>query len=141
VEKKCGGVGPAPDPHSPLAAAARAAYTGAHSAWDVVAPGRALDATWQLIRATNAHLEANEPWRADPGPSVDAVLGDALEALRIVAVLSFPAIPTTSQLVWERIGLEGDISMQRLPVAATWGQYPGGLPITKGQPLFPRLAT
>jgi hypothetical protein len=44
-------------------------------------------------------------------------------------------------LVWERIGLDGDISMQRLPAAATWGQYPGGLPVTKGQPLFPRLAT
>ena len=50
-------------------------------------PSRALDATWQLIRATNAYLEANEPWKAEPGPDVDAVMGDALEALRIVAIL------------------------------------------------------
>ena len=41
--------------------------------------------TWSLIRATNAYLEANEPWKAEPGPAVDAVMGDALEALRIVA--------------------------------------------------------
>ena len=54
-------------------------------AWDVVAPEpSAWKPTWQLIRATNAHLEANEPWKAEPGPDVDAVLGDALEALRIV---------------------------------------------------------
>jgi methionyl-tRNA synthetase len=141
VDKKCDGVGPAPNPESPLAQAAQTAYTAAHAAWDVVAPSRALEATWQLIRATNAHLEANEPWRADPGPAVDAVLGDALEALRIVSVLSFPAIPATAQRVRERIGLVGDVGAQRLPAAAAWGQYPGGLPVTKGQPLFPRIAT
>jgi methionyl-tRNA synthetase len=141
VDKKCGGIGPAPNPASPLAEAAHAAYAGAHAAWDVVAPSRALEAAWQLIRATNAHLEANEPWRADPGPAVDAVLGDALEALRIVTVLASPAIPATAQLVWERIGFASDVGTQRLPAAAEWGQYPGGLAVTKGQPLFPRLAT
>ena len=53
-------------------------------------PSRALEATWSLIRATNAYLEANEPWKAEPGPAVDAVLGDALEALRIVTMLASP---------------------------------------------------
>jgi methionyl-tRNA synthetase len=28
---------------------------------------------------------------------------------------------------------------QRLPEAANWGGYPGGLPVPKGPPLFPRL--
>jgi hypothetical protein len=44
-------------------------------------------------------------------------------------------------VVWERIGFEGDISAQRLPAAAEWGQYPGELRVTKGEPLFPRIAT
>ena len=101
-------------------------------------PSRALDATWSLIRATNAHLEANEPWKAEPGPAVDAVMGDALEALRIVAVLASPAVPTAAQAVWERIGLPGLVIDQRLPDAATWGAYPGGLPVVKGESLFPR---
>ena len=126
VDKKCGGIGPAPRADSPLADAAAAAYAGAAAAWDVVAPSRALDATWSLIRATNAFLEANEPWKTDPGPAVDAVMGDALEALRIVALLGFPAVPETSQEIWERIGLPGDIADQRLPEAAAWGGYPGG---------------
>ena len=108
-------------------------------AWDVVAPSRALDATWSLIRATNAFLEANEPWKADAGPAVDAVMGDALEALRIVALLSFPAVPETSQEIWRRIGLPGDIADQRLPEGAEWGGYPGGLEVIKGDPLFPRI--
>lgn len=140
VAKKCGGVGPAPRSDSPLAQAAADAYQAAAAAWDAFAPSRALDATWQLIRATNAYLEANEPWRAEPGDAVDAVMGDALEALRIVAVLAFPAIPRTSQAVWERIGMSGAVADQRLPGAAEWGGYPGGLPVVKGEPLFPRVS-
>jgi methionyl-tRNA synthetase len=139
VAKQCDAIGPAPRDDSPLADAAAAAYAGAAAAWDVVAPSRALDATWSLIRATNAYLEANEPWRAQPGPAVDAVMGDALEALRIVALLTFPAVPRTSQEIWERIGLAGDIADQRLPDGAAWGGYPGGLKVVKGDPLFPRI--
>ncbi|MGA1074811.1 MAG: methionine--tRNA ligase [Ilumatobacteraceae bacterium] len=141
VEKKCGGLGPAPRSDSPLADAAAAAFDGTRRAWDDVAPSKALEATWSLIRATNAHLEANEPWKAEPGPAVDAVMGDALEALRIVSILAFPAIPQTAQAVWERIGFDGDIADQRLPDAAAWGGYPGGLTVTKGDPLFPRIRT
>ncbi|MGH9164444.1 MAG: methionine--tRNA ligase [Acidimicrobiales bacterium] len=138
VAGKCGGVGPAPRPDSPLADVAAYAYQATASAWDRVAPNEALEATWRLIRETNTYLEANEPWKAEPGPALDAVLGDALEALRIVAVLASPAVPASAQEVWRRIGLPGAVVDQRLPAAAAWGGYPGGLPVEKGQPLFPR---
>jgi methionyl-tRNA synthetase len=139
VDKKCGGIGPAPRADSPLAAAAATTCDATTAAWHAVQPSRALDATWQLIRATNAHLEANEPWKSAPGTDVDAVMGDALEALRIVAVLASPAVPATAQRIWERLGLPGLVTDQRLPAAAGWGGYPGGLTVTKGDPLFPRI--
>ena len=138
VGKKCDGLGPAPAADSPLAPAAVAAWLETAAAWDSLQPSRALEATWSLIRATNAYLEANEPWKTEQGPDVDKVMGDALEALRIVAVLASPAIPETSQAVWDRIGLPGLVSDQRIPEAAAWGGYPGGLTVTKGEPLFPR---
>jgi methionyl-tRNA synthetase len=141
VGKKCEGVGPAPRAESPLAAVVAEAYRDAATAWDQIAPSIALDATWRIVRETNAHLEANEPWKAEPGPEVDAVMGDALEALRIVAVLASPALPRASQAIWERIGLTGSVTDQRLPEAATWGQYPGGLTVEKGAPLFPRISS
>ena len=75
----------------------------------------------------------------EPGPALDAVLGDALEVLRIVAVLASPALPETCKQVWSRIGLDGEPQGQRLPDAAAWGGYPGGVTVTKGEPLFPRL--
>ena len=139
VGKKCGGVGPAPSPQSPLAEVVATAFEVASRAWAEVQPNVALEATWRIVRETNAHLEANEPWKAEPGPALDAVMGDALEALRVVAVLAAPAIPATSQAIWERIGLAGSVLDQRLPGAAAWGGYPGGLPVVKGEALFPRV--
>ena len=138
VGSKCGGVGPAPTADSPLAAVAAGVYAATAEAWGRLAPSEALEATWRLIRETNAHLEANEPWKAEPGPEVDAVMGDALEALRIVAVLASPAVPRAAAAVWRRLGLAGAPGEQRLPAAAEWGGYPGGLAVEKGPPLFPR---
>ena len=138
VGSKCGGIGPAPQSASPLAAAAATTYEDVAAAWDRLAPSDALDATWRLIRETNSHLEVAEPWKAEPGPEVEAVLGDALEALRIVTVLVSPAIPAASAEIWRRLGLPGSPADLRLPEAAAWGGYPGGLPVEKGPPLFPR---
>ena len=109
------------------------------AAWQAVAPSVALDHTWRLIREANALLEQTEPWKAEPGPGVDGVLGDALEVLRIVAILASPAVPNAAQQVWERIGLTGDVADQRLPEAGEWGGYPAGHPVEKGAPLFPRM--
>ena len=140
VGSKCGGVGPAPQPDSPLRSVVADAYEAAAAAWARVAPPEALEATWRIIRETNAYLEANEPWKAEPGAAVDAVLGDALEALRVVAVLATPAVPSTCEEIWRRIGLSGSPADERLPAAAQWGGYPGGLEVSKGASLFPRIA-
>jgi methionyl-tRNA synthetase len=139
VVKQCNGIGPAPDPDSPLAAVTATVLEAASAAWDRVAPSVALEETWKLIGATNAHLEDHEPWKMEPGPDLDKVMGNALEVLRIVAILAFPAMPQTSRAIWERIGLEGSPEDQRLPGAAAWGGYPGGLPVVKGDALFPRI--
>src|SRR4029450_3774788 len=118
VGRKCGGVGPAPRADRPLAPVAADAYATAVEAWGEVQPSVALEATWRLIRETNALLEAAEPWKLDPGPEVEAVLGDALEALRIVSVLATPAIPAACAEAWTRIGLDGAPAAGRVPAAA-----------------------
>jgi methionyl-tRNA synthetase len=139
VDRKCGGIGPAPSPHSDLADVAASVWADAASAWERVAPSEALEATWRLIRETNSALEAAEPWKAPPGPEVSAVLGAALEVLRIVALLASPALPGAAAEIWRRIGLPGSPLDQHLPDAAGWGGYPGGLLVERGAPLFPRL--
>lgn len=138
VEKKCGGVGTAPAPDSVLAAASVIAIAETSAAWANIQPNRALEATWGLIKAANSYLEQNEPWKMEPGTAVDRVMGDALEALRIVAILANPALPTTTQEIWERIGLTGNITDSRIGTDTVWGQYPAGRAVVKGQPLYPR---
>jgi methionyl-tRNA synthetase len=66
------------------------------------------------------------------------VLGDALEVLRIVAILVAPAMPSTAAAVWRRIGVEGDPATARVPEDARWGGYGGSVAVLKGDPLFPR---
>jgi len=144
VASKCGGRGPAPRSAaagSRLAAVAAEVTPAVIAYWRALAPHEGLELTWRLIRAANAELEAVEPWKLEPGPEVDGVLGDALEVLRIVAVLIAPVIRDAAPEIWHRIGLEGE------PGAAgnagesgvlAWGGYPGGLPVEKGAPLFPR---
>ncbi len=108
VTSKCGGIGPGCNAGSELGPVAAAVVEAASAAWARWAPHEALEETWRLIGAANVGLEAAEPWKMEPGPEVDAVLGDALEVLRIVAVLIAAAMPTTAREVWRRIGVEGD---------------------------------
>ena len=138
VGSKCDGVGPAPDADSRLAGVAATTLAEATEAWDAGLPHLGLEATWRLIRETNAELETAEPWKSEPGPAVDAVLGSALEVLRLVAILIVPAMPSTAEEIWHRIGLEGSPADLRLQGAGAWGGYPGGLAVEKGPPRFPR---
>jgi methionyl-tRNA synthetase len=138
VQSKCGGIGPRPQTESALRPVVADVVKATVDAWDRLAPSEALEATWRLIHQTNAHLEANQPWKADPGPEVEAVLGDALEAVRIVCILVWPAVPRATAEAWRRLGLTGSPGEQGLPAAAEWGAYPGGLPVEKGAPIFPR---
>ncbi|MGD1011793.1 MAG: class I tRNA ligase family protein [Acidimicrobiales bacterium] len=144
VGSKCGGIGPAPRPASPgvrLSEVAADVVRLSREAWARLAPHEALEATWRLVRAANSELETVEPWKLPPGPQVDGVLGDSLEALRIVAVLASPVMPTACAELWARIGLKGrpdEPGAAGDPGSLGWGGYPGGQLVVKGEPLFPR---
>ena len=138
VHSKCAGIGPAADPDSSLAPRAAEVVVAVTAAWARWAPHEALEETWRFIGLANAELEATEPWKMDAGPEVDAVLGSALEVLRIVSILVAPAMPDTAAEIWRRIGVVGDPLAARVPGDVAWGGYPGGAPVVKGDPLFPR---
>lgn len=138
VGSKCGGIAPEPSSDSELASAAKEAVYQATLAWEKFAPHGALEATWALIGATNAALEESEPWKLDPGPEVDQILGNSIEALRIIALLIHPAMPATAAEIWSRLGLHTSPGMSLLPRDASWGKYPGGLKVEKKDPMFPR---
>ena len=137
-----GGVSPDTRADGPLVDAARRAFDGLSDALDQLDFATGFGAVWELIRATNAYIEDREPWKlhkAGDTAATAAVLGDCLEALRIVALLASPVIPRAAAELWRRLGLPGDPNDQRLPAAAEWGLLPAGIPLEKGASLFPRI--
>ncbi len=139
VSAKCEGVGPAPSDNSTLRASAERVLDDARRAWEGFAPSLALEATWELIGATNAYLEEHAPWKMEPGDAVSRVLGDALESIRLVAILITPAMPSVADEIWRRVGLAGSPADGPFSEVARWGLYPGGRSVLKADPLFPRI--
>ena len=139
VHSKCAGVGPVAQMNSPLRQHAELAVSETQSAWSRFAPQAALEATWGLIGATNAYLEQLAPWKMEPGLEVDHVMGDALEAIRLVSILASPAMPATCDEIWTRIGMAGKPTDAVFNESCVWAHEPASRPVTKGDPLFPRI--
>jgi methionyl-tRNA synthetase len=139
VATKCNGVAPTPEVDSALRAPAELAILESAKAWNGFAPQSALEATWNLIGATNAYLEQFAPWKMEPGADLEAVMGNALEAIRLVAILASPAMPKVCEEIWRRIGLSGTPTDEVFSSSATWGRYRSDATIEKGAPLFPRM--
>jgi methionyl-tRNA synthetase len=127
----------------PLVDASALAFTTLRDAIDQLDFSSGFAAVWQLIKDANAYIEERQPWalhKAGDGAATAAVLGDCLEALRIVALLASPVIPGAAAELWRRLGLPGSPEDRRLPEAATWGSdATAGNSLVKGDALFPRL--
>lgn len=138
VANKLDGRPPRPLKESPLAPIANRAMAAAIEHWNDTAPQAALESIWSLIHEANAYLEEVAPWKLDPGPQVESVLGDALECLRLVCISAYAVMPDATSEAWKRIGLAGSPAVDDAASALVWGQYESTSVIQKGAPLFPR---
>jgi methionyl-tRNA synthetase len=140
----CDGVVPATRADGPLVEHAAAAFATLTARLEELDYASGFGAVWELIRHTNSYIEEQQPWalhKAGDTVAVAAVLGDCLEALRVVALVASPLIPRAAAELWRRLGLAGAPEEQRLPQAAEWGGLSAGAPLEKGAPLFPRIET
>ena len=141
----CGGVVPDARADGPLVERrGDRVRRAAPRAWSELDFASGFGAVWELIRDTNSYIEEQQPWalnKAGDAAAVAAVLGDCLEALRIVALLASPVIPRARGRAVAPARAPGRPEEQRLPEAAAWGGLPAGAPLEKGAPLFPRIET
>jgi methionyl-tRNA synthetase len=138
----CGGLVPRAREDGPLVGAAAHACTTLTDAMARLDFSNGFGAVWDFIRATNSYIEERQPWalnKAGDTAATAAVLGDCLEALRIVALLASPLIPRATEELWRRLGYSTPVTGERLPEAAGWGRLPAGATLDKGAPLFPRI--
>jgi methionyl-tRNA synthetase len=103
----------------------------------------ALEATWDLVKRANRYIEDSAPWNLakaeETMPRLQAVIYNALEAVRIAALFCAPVMPNTSAEVWNRLGLPDIFAVRDLHGEAQWGRLPVGNTVVKGDPLFPRI--
>ncbi|HEY5548072.1 MAG TPA: methionine--tRNA ligase [Coriobacteriia bacterium] len=103
----------------------------------------ALEDAWELIKRANRYIEDSAPWNLaksdETRPRLDAVLYNALEAVRIAALFTAPVMPNTSREVWRRLGLGDPNEITDVAASALWGGLPTGSVVEKGEPLFPRI--
>lgn len=103
----------------------------------------AAAAVQKLASRVNLYVEESAPWNLakseETADELAAVIYNALEAIRIIALFMAPFMPNTSAEVYKRLGLGDIFAITDIEDASKWGQLPAGSTITVGDPLYPRL--
>jgi methionyl-tRNA synthetase len=121
----------------------RDAFAGMVSAIDAIAPHDALKACWRFVRKANSYVEEVTPWVLAKDPSearrLEVVLYMLADSIRLLALMTAPIMPRAAQGMWERLGLDGEVTGRTFDSDGRWLLLPGGSKVAAGDPLFPRV--
>jgi methionyl-tRNA synthetase len=110
---------------------------------DDLAFNRALGSIWEIVSAGNKYIDETAPWalaKAEKDrPRLGTVLYQALESLRMIALLLAAFMPSTSEKMWSQLGVEENLWEQNIREVGKWGGLKPGRKLAKPTPLFPRL--
>lgn len=107
---------------------------------DKFAFSQALEEIWVVIRRTNKYIDETAPWVLAKDEAtkdrLDTVLHNLAEAIRIVSVLIYPFMHTTSKEIRKQLGIwYADVEWKD---AFTFDMM-SGEKVKKGDSIFPRL--
>jgi len=135
--KYCDGVCPAANLSAPdLRAAVETEVRKWEAEMASLAFHAALQTAWGVIGRLNHYVVENEPWvlakAADRRPTLEGVLYNLLEGLRLVALMVSPVMPAKARELLDQLG--------GAPLAKpAWGGMAAGTVLRPGAPLVPRL--
>ncbi|MBQ8590521.1 MAG: methionine--tRNA ligase [Firmicutes bacterium] len=144
IEKYDGGIVPAAGTDEGTDAELKAICTGAAekvSAYmDKFSFSQALEEIWVAIRRTNKYIDETMPWALAKDPEkkdrLDTVMHNLAEALRIVSILIYPFMHSTSEKMREQLG----IADQEIRWEDTFVfDVLNGNTVKKGDAIFPRM--
>jgi methionyl-tRNA synthetase len=97
---------------------------------------------WSLVNTVNKYIDDQSPWVLAKDKKQKKRLGEVLynilETFRIIAILTFPFMPSKSRELSASLGL-GDTGKQTLDSALKFGSLNAGTEVKKIKPLFPRI--
>ena len=144
IEKYCGGVVPASvtedDIDKDLKAVAVGAQAKVEEQMDKFAFNMALEEIWVVVRRANKYIDEKSPWVLAKDESkkaeLDTVMKNLAEAIRIISILIYPFMHTTSDAIREQLGLAD--------IAAVWEDAVvfdkiDSVTVKKGAAIFPRI--
>jgi methionyl-tRNA synthetase len=104
---------------------------------------QALVSVWTIVDRLNGYLVEKEPWKIAKDDArrdeLASILYAGAEALRILAILMQPIMPSAAERLWEQLGIGEPLMHQRVPTSVRWGSLKPGTVTTKGGALFPRV--
>lgn len=101
----------------------------------------ALADIWTLVQRANKYIDETKPWALAKNPNsrgrLATVLYNLSEAIRVIAVMLLPFIPSSSQIILESFGL----TMPKLfDENNGYGKLKGGEKVKRTEgPIFPRI--
>jgi methionyl-tRNA synthetase len=105
----------------------------------------ALNAVWQLVRATNQYVDAAQPWHlarrtdAHARQRLDTVLGTAVGALRVLGITLAPFLPELGARLTESVG--GSAPVPPLSCTSVFAPARLGGELAPSTVLVPRIAS
>ena len=144
IEKYCDGKVPMATTSDEIDADLKAVATGAaakvEAQMDKFAFNMALEEIWILVRRANKYIDEKAPWVLAKDEAkkaeLDTVMHNLAEALRIISILIYPFMHTTSKEIRKQMGLwYSDVAWED---AFTF-EMMAGEQVKKGNPIFPRL--
>lgn len=126
-----------------LIAAAATAAQEVPKAFDELRVNDALERAWDVVERANEFTDRAKPWEqaksAERRAELGTTLGALLETLRLVAIWSWPAIPSKSEQLWTLLGLPGTPGEIRGDAAQPRFGPGDGRALGASQILFPRI--
>ncbi len=101
--------------------------------YQALAPSKALESIFQLVRATNAYIDQQAPWKATSDKP--EILGNVLETCRLIAHLISPVMPERARALLAQLG--GELASEPFSIVRWEGKR--AFSPSVGTPLFPRL--
>ena len=144
IEKYNGGVVPEAKTNDAIDDDLKAVATGAASKveaqMDKFAFNMALEEIWILVRRANKYIDEKAPWvlakDSEKKAELDTVLKNLAEAIRIISILIYPFMHTTSKEIRKQMGLwYSDVVWEdAFEFEMMYGEQ-----VKKGDAIFPRI--
>ncbi len=146
IEKYFDGKVPSPGHEQPLDRELRetaAAVSGKiREDLSALAFNKYLQDAWALVTRANRYVEENAPWTLAKNKDLarlGSVLYNLSESLRLIALYLYPVMPSTSQKIWNALGIGKQLHTSLMDEERSWAKLAAGTAVETAAQLFPRI--